>query len=330
MRIHRTYAEPGTLLASLLASLIAARAFAQVIPWPPPPALPSAPTNLSPSAATTASTPATLRWRQGGFFALQPQPPVAQFFRVCVYDTAAQQSCGTPAAQWFYAANDPLLHRTPVIPPFNPPPIVSTHAYRFQLPSNAVALDRALTWNVGACSSQSLASCSYSAAAALHLSTKNIVAVNIDEDLGTARITATPVLRNAGTTASGMFDVHLQILPAFYDPSGTCATSVNAEGVEPGDFAVLANGERIELQSEDVPGAVGIYRQRDGFLYSGETRLSVAAGAMARGGTVDQSLAGESLPGAFLVTMYIDPPPEAIVEYDETDNRRAECHVVFP
>ncbi|HET9475612.1 MAG TPA: hypothetical protein VFO82_17055, partial [Steroidobacteraceae bacterium] len=266
-----------------------------------PPALrPDAPTQLLPNGAANAAIP-TLRWQQGAVYALQPQPPAAQFFRICIYDPAAAQTCGTPAAQWFYGASDPLLHRIAVTRPFNPSPIVSTFAYSLRMPPNAVPLDRRLTWNVGACSSQALTSCSYSRSTALYLSTRNVVAVNINEIPGNARISVTPIVRNAGTTATGVFSVHLRIARALYDASGTCATSIDSEGVESGDVAVTADGEEIVLQSSEVPGTVGIYRRTQALEYDGTASMSLSAGATGAGSSVDHAAIGADLPAAYLI-----------------------------
>jgi hypothetical protein len=294
----------------------------------PPPLTPSAPTNLNPIGAVDAASP-VLRWRQGGFFATQPQPPRAQFFHICIYDVAIRQTCSAPAVDWTYAAADPALHRTPVVPPRNPSQITSTYEYWFQFPVGTLGLDRPLTWNVGACTSQALNSCTYSAPATLRLSTRNILVPAINEMIYTARITMTPDIENSGMADSGEFEMNMRIVRAIIDPSELCATAVSSENVMPGDVAVTSRGEEIVLESSDIDGVVGIYRPPSFPEVERTDRISVPAGTTIQGPTVDQAFRVEDLPAAYLLMVQTDIG-DSIAEFDETDNWRVECHVVFP
>ena len=307
--------------------------FAQVLP---PPLTPSAPTSLSPQPPDTVvhAPNLMLRWRQGGFSATQPQPPNAQHFHICIYDTSiAGQSCSTPTVQWVYAAGATEIHRTAVNSPFGQP-ISGAYAYRFEPPSGTVPFDRWFIWQIGACTSQALTSCRYSAYGYLNLSTKNVTARGIAEQLTSTRIFAGGEVQNNGSTASGTFRTDLYINRALLDPSGVCATNLGSSVVLPTDYVMTATGRSVQVQAGNVPGAVGI--TRDGSLNwfaKAEAYASVGMGMTATTVSLEESLSGVTLPAAFLFTLVVNRPrvgDPRITEYDPADNVRVECHVVNP
>jgi hypothetical protein len=319
---------------AVIAGLLAiAPVFAQVLP---PPLTPSAPTSLSPQPPDTVvhAPNLVLRWRQGGLSATQPQPPNAQHFRICIYDTSiAGQSCSSPTVQWIYAAGAAEIHRTAVNSPFGQP-IPGAYAYRFEPPSGTVPFDRWFVWQIGACTSQALTSCRYSVPGFLHLSTQNLTATDIAEQLTSKRIFAGGEVQNNGSTASGTFRTDLYINRALLDPSGVCATNLSSAVVLPTDYVRTATGRSVPVQAGNVPGAVGI--TRDGSLNwfaKAEGYASVGIGMSATTVSLEESLSGVTLPAAFLFTVAVNYPSvgdPTVTEYDRSDNVRVECHVVNP
>ena len=117
---------------------------------------------------------------------------------------------------------------------------------------------------IGACTSQALTSCRYSTYGFLNLSTKNVTAKRIAEQLTSTRIFAGGEVQNNGSTASGTFRTDLYINRALLDPSGVCATNLGSSVVLATDYVTTATGLSVKVQAADVPGAVGI--TRDGSL----------------------------------------------------------------
>lgn len=297
---------------------------AQVPFQPPLPPKPLAPFQLKPNATVNATAgPPSLQWRQGGWLASSPQPAPARFFRICVYDTKAQQTCAAPEVGLTYAANAAAIHPTPA--PGLPSPVPSVYAFRFDGLPQTLARDRQWTWNVGACTSEAVTSCVNSAPARLTLSTRDLQVIGIDEVIGSSGFELTPIIANMGTTDSGRFRVKMFVHLAVYSEEGRCATSIDDDGVMPGYEAVTFDGRFVELSNQDVPGTVGIERYQ---LRFESAELSLGAGQIIRGPTLARSVAGDDLPGAYLAVAVADTEG-AIDEYDENNNSRAECHVVF-
>ncbi len=298
------------------------------IPFPAPNP-PAASTALRPNAPVDASIPLVLSWRQGGLYATWPQPSVANYFRVCIHGTAAGESCLTTAAanQWLFAASDPQIHRT-LLPARPNEPFPTTYAYRFDLPTQPIPDDQAWLWTVGACRSQARDSCNHADPQQLVLSTKNLYARNIGDYLTAALIVATAEVENNGATHSGTFSTHLVILEAVIDSRGNCAKSFSSDALAAGDTAVIRSGRRVRLQSADVAGTIGVYRNEK-IIGQVTSKASVAAGQAVPAATVEVSLSGMTLPAAFLMIATTDIAND-VAEYDESDNVHVECHVVFP
>jgi hypothetical protein len=316
---------PGRTCALLGGGLLAVSlALAQIPLQPPLPPRPLAPYQLKPNATVNAASGVpSLHWRQGGWLANSPQPAPARFFRLCVYDMKVQQTCDAPQIALTYAANSIELHPTPA--PGVPSPVPSVYIFRFDGLPQTLALDRRWSWNVGACTSQASSSCVNSAPARLTLSTRDLQVIGIDEVISSGGLELTPIIANTGTTDSGRFRVEMFIHLAVYSEEGRCATSLDEDGVMPGYNAVTADGRFVELTNQDVPGTVGIERYT---LTSEYADLSVGPGQIVRGPTLTYSVAGQDLPRAYLATAVADTNT-SVDEYDELNNSRAECHVVF-
>jgi hypothetical protein len=309
-----------------MASARAAQSISPPFLFPTKPAVPS---GLNPNGATNGAAVVRLRWQQGGLYATQPQPPAAEYFRVCVDTPDAAPTCDAPLLHCTFAAADAAIHRTPVASPWGVV-IPSRYAYWFELPSQSSLLDRSLRWTVAACATQSASSCNYAAATPLLLSTRNLKAENLEETITSQYFEVTAILSNTGTSASGTFKLQVGVLEALLDAGGTCATSLGSDAVEPGDIAVTRSGQFIRLQSTDIPGTVGVFRESTYQILLGETQtmtLSAGTTTSATPRATDYSLV--QLPVALIVTMMADDDSE-VAEYDETDNARAECHVVYP
>jgi hypothetical protein len=288
----------------------------------------SLPTMLRPDGVVRADSVVALRWRHS------QSSGARLFFHVCVFEGSKQQGCGAGSFSRLHAADDPEIHRALVASP-------STHVYRLDLPrwqwqGPAVPpLDRALQWRVGACATSAPSSCVYSSDASLHLSTKNVGVQDIDASLGYPVSSFTPHIVNGGATDSGEINTRITLLNAVFAWNGGCETSLSSPSVSPGDIAVTAAGEEIVLGETDVPGTVGVYRASgvfEGKLSEIESTVSVPAGEVIKGATLEQVFPIPfpfPAPIAYMVIVTADID-DAVIEYDEADNRLARCYVVYP
>jgi hypothetical protein len=266
-------------------------------------------------------------WKQGGFFATQQQPPAAAYFRICIYVAAAGQSCDSPAFHWMHAAGATVLNRTPVYSALRGQQVTATYRYSFDVPAD-LELDLSYGWNVGACKSSAPGSCAYPPhPALLRFSTRNLTVTDIEEVIRSDYIAMATEVTNTGITDAGPFRVKSEIVQAEYDEeSGKCATRI-ADSKTP-YRAYTANGEaRNVLPTDDIP-VVGIPLPVVSAVTVDQPQ-GLSAGSAAQRAPLEFYLTGTPLPAAFLFVTQVDSVPD-VVEYDEADNNRAECHVVYP
>jgi hypothetical protein len=326
----RTVGTMKTLaVLSALGVVVAALPASAQSPITPPVMKPKAATNLYPNGVVHAAAVPRLLWKQGGFFATQQQPPPARHFRVCIYDAAAEETCASTQLEWMYAAGAPQLHQTPVYSPLRGQSVTGTHRYSFDVPAGLLA-DRSYHWNVGACKSSDEGSCTYAPhAALLRLSTRNLTVTGIEEGTSTTYVTMLTEVANTGTTDAEPFRVASTIIQAVYDEElGRCATII--ANSETRYLGVTAAGEFVNvLPSDDIP-IVGILLAVNQFeLVDTAKGLSAGSSDLRTPLEVPLSAGNPRLPASFLFITSVDPD-NSVLEYDESDNRRAECHTVYP
>jgi hypothetical protein len=281
------------------------------------------PTALQPDGVVRAGGAVALRWRHSG-----NRP----FFHICVVQSGKQQLCSAGAFNRMYPADAPELDRTLVAAP-------AVYEYRLDVPQwpwqAAIPNDRALLWRVGVCTNSAPASCVYSADARLHLSTKNVGVQDIDAALGYPVSSFTPIIVNSGATDAGKLTTRISVFNAVFAWNGGCETSLSSPAVAPGDIAVTSAGEEAVLGQADVPDTIGVYRASgvfEGKLSELESSLAVRAGDTMKGETLEQVFPIPfpfPAPLAYLVVVTADVD-DALVEYDESDNRLARCYVAYP
>jgi hypothetical protein len=294
----------------------------------PPVTRPMAATNLYPNGVVHAATVPRLLWKQGGFFATQQQPPLARYFRVCIYDPAAE-NCNSTQLEWMYAAGASELHATPVFSPARPQAVTGIHRFSFEVPATLEA-DRSYHWSVGACKSSDEGSCTYPPhAAVLRLSTRNLTVTGIEEATSTTYVTMLTEVANTGTTDTEPFRVASTIIQAVYDEElGRCATIIPDS--ETPYLGVTPAGQLVSvLPSDDIP-IVGILLGTNKFEMVDAPKGLTAGSSELRTPLEARLSPGEPpLPASFLFITSADPDNH-VLEYDEADNHRAECHTVYP
>jgi hypothetical protein len=290
---------------------------------------PTAATNLNPNGVVHAAAAPRLLWRQGGLFATQQQPPPARYFRVCIYDVTAEETCDSTKREWMYAAGVPEFHQTPVYWPLWRQVVTGAYRYSFEVPANVLEPDRSYRWNVGACESSDEGSCTYAQVAFLRLSTRNLTVTGIEEGTSTTYLSTLTEVANTGTSDAEPFRVANAIVQAVYDEdTGRCATEIADS--ERSYLGVTAAGEFVSVRpSDDIP-IVGILLATTQFQLA-DTAEGLAAGSSDLRAPLEVELKPNEppLPASFLFITTVDLDND-VLEYDESDNRRAECHTVYP
>jgi len=328
----------GPAIAAL-GSLWACAAQAQYRPPPQPIPIPQllnplAPGLGAPQEGTHAATPATTRptftWTQGGMTVAQPPAPEANYFVVCL--TTGTTACAWPGT-WNAAAT--AIPRTEIVTWTG----VRTgrYNYTFLAPGNLPAnlIDRELKWNVGACRSQANSSCTFGTAKTVWFSTKDLRADNISDahgsngDLGF--LDWDLVVRNEGSTASGPFGAGM-VYVEVYSAGGNCLTDRNAAVVSPSDYAYLTNGTYVEVADLAANAAIVAIGPSTPFWLIAPRWMhpGLDPGASAVVGSINESFdwkAGETQV-AFVAIAEVDYSG-TLREFDENDNKRVECSVVF-
>lgn len=309
------------------------RPLPQPIPIPLP-ANPSAPGLGAPQEGTHLATPANTRptftWTQGGITVAQPQPPEASYFVICL--NTGTTPCAWPGT-WNAAAT--AIPRTEFVTWTG----IRTgrYSYTFVPPAGLAAnlIDRELKWNVGACRTQANNTCTFGTAKTVWFSTKDLRADNISDAHGSngedGFLDWDLVVRNEGSTASGAFGAGM-VYVEVYSAGGNCLTDRNAAMVSPTDYAYLANGTYVQVQELAANAtivAIGretpLWLVAPRFMHSG-----LNPGTSAVVGSIADSFEWESgeTQRAYIAIAEVDYAG-AIREFDENDNKRVECSVVF-
>jgi hypothetical protein len=313
-------------------------------PFPPKRAtVPLAPIAIAPVSGVARGSAygagLALSWAQGG--ASLARPPAAQHFVVCIGPAAAAGACAWPGQYNMPVASVPSTAY--VHPQFGQQPGV--RAYTWRLPGAATAnlLDRDLAWSVGACTSTSTATCSFSARRDLYWSTRNLTKPdfqNVRRTSGSATggMTMSITGDNAGDSATGPFRVSVQFLEALTDGrTQRCIEDVNAAGLADTDLVIFRSGASQELWSlprdgagrRVAPGVAGISRPPQAMpptdVSVSDVPANTATAMLAQ--NVGFSFSWGSPPAPykrFIGVIKLDANDD-VREWDESDNGKGEC-----
>lgn len=350
----------STLRGWLFAGLVlpATAAIAQISPPPgtggtvelvrPPPTVPTdrplAPAIDSPAAGLSRGghlgTGPTLVWNQGGQVPLnvsKKQPPLAQHFVVCLAPAPA------PACTWpgqFNAAVATIPRQ-----PWTQPQLGATspgrYSYTYAVPAPwANFVDRDLVLTVGACASQTQAACSFSSPRSIRWTAQNIAVSDMGAGQsfsdGTNWAFTVSVTANNEGSAVAPLAARAVIREALQDARYECLRDVNAAGLLATDVVIGRDGSERPVSSLPLDTAgrrigtdvVAIWRQGAFALTANGTTVPLAQGAMDRP-VVEFTATGAwpASPGSpkrFVATVELDSG-STLIEWNETDNRRAKC-----
>lgn len=333
---------------ALLASASVANAQMMINPMLPLPPSPAPANSLKPTGAIPAQaflpTSVTFSWRTGQYYASQPQAGPANSFIVCLYDTAAGETCSSTPLRWVRAASS--FSRTPVTNPYaNPPQIVLMYEYRLDAQTIAATRqDKNLTWKVFACATTVGTFCTDMTPVPLRLSTKNLRAENISTNGSESNrqgVLATAVASNTGTTDSGAFEGHLELWEVYYDPvARSCRTDLSWPQLPANASVIIANGTTrtvsglprrpdgsFDTRGLDIRGifAPGMGHDDDSFA----TKLAAGAREVplednSHGPTLTHDPNSPTDRAAWVMFMKLDTL-DSVKEFDELDNLRIEC-----
>lgn len=335
MRRHTQpeYSPPAVLATALAMVCAGGTSAAQTFPPIAPPGggspTPRAPSLTAPRHTVQASVGSTLALQWTQFLHAPFRAPQPNYFIICVFEPATS-SCSTAPLDWTLATS-----AIPRIPLMSAGHLIG-HSYTFELPDplSAKQLDRPLQWSVGACTTTLAASCTFAAPMNLWLSTKDLAATNVSDGMsGATYLYAEGEVSNLGASASGPFRAVLSIWPAIYDTTtASCLTDVDSSLAMNG-YAHTKAGELLDISQLplgpdnklDVSGhrIVGITAEI-GPLVTEAVTVRLNAGDVAY---VVQADTAAVAPAAFVTLLFADAT-DAVTEYDETDNRLRECHVI--
>lgn len=201
-----------------------------------------------------AETPLTIEWRHGGITSDRRLPSRAHRFVVCFYDPNEAQACGGDDADVLFVSEDTTaISRTrlelsglfySVLDYLAP---LYDYTYEISLPVNA--LDRLLTWTVGACSGGAqLETCALATPERqLGVATHNLVAVEIDADRFGADVVFEVLLRSEGETTSDPYEVSVIVWEIMQDDNRQPLLDPLDQDVEADDIAITTAGDEVSI-----------------------------------------------------------------------------------
>jgi hypothetical protein len=328
------------LLAGMLPIIVAVGASgdAQVKP-PPAPVL--APTLVRPVAGTVhrydvGSSGTTFSWDQGPGIRTPTAPPFPSIFLQCL------SRVGDPACSTATATSSDLAGSLPSVPVRNLPN-PSVVAYRYS-PVKTVPdthLDQPIQWQVAACRTGADSTCVKSAPRALWFSTKDIAAVNVSANAySTHEYNVSGEVRNLGSTDSGEFTVQIATWAVIVDTDrNACAKDPNHPYLRNEKTLYVIDSKGVPTQFADLPvdsagnyivsDVIGIYWPGSFFQSGNFTAASQPPLQNRPRGVASQTLSiGASRPQAYVSVVIVDPF-NTLVEFDETNNRHAECDMLY-
>ncbi len=332
----------GQALAVLALTVVHGTCEAQIFgPLPPteplqrtPAAGATAPAGGVDASAQLVDARPAFTWRHGGLYPFFPRPAAPTHFAVCLYDPAVAPPCTQASATW--------LEPVGAIPSIPSPPITGgrpgEYDYTFRPSADvpAALLDRSVRWSVGACTSTT---CSFSPTRDLWLSTRNVFPERLllRESSGNILRLADRV-RNRGTTDTHLFYAQLDFWNVLMTNGRTCQRDVNDAQVAVTDLVITNTGDLVAVSQlprdmatgRRIPPAAGVQAiHRPGTWKSpsfGDPRANVAAGQL-REFAFPNVYTPLPAPRAYAARA-IEDVARVVREWNESDNARAECHVI--
>lgn len=317
---------------------IGALGSAQVLP-PPPPVL--APTLVRPSAGTVhrydvGSPGTTFSWDQGPGLRTVGSPPYPSIFLQCL------RRVGDPACSTSTATSSDLAGSLASVPVRNLAN-QSIVAYRYS-PLKMVPdthLDQPIQWQVASCRTSADSTCVKSAPRALWFSTKDIAAVNVSANpYSTHEYNVSGEVRNLGSTDSGSFTIQIATWAVIVDlDRNACAKDPNHPYLRNQRTLYVIDSKGVPTQLADLPldaagnyivsDVIGIYSPGSFFQSGNFTAASQPPLQSRPRGVASQTISlGAARPQAFVSVAIVDPF-NTLVEFDETNNRHAECDMLY-
>lgn len=332
-----------SLLLPAFLSIIAATGspgVAQVMLPPPPSPQVAAPILVGPVGGTVyrydvASAGTTFSWDQPAGLSASPYRRYPSIFLQCL------RRIGDPACTTATASSSDLAGSLSSVPIRNLPNwTISAYRYSPQKTVPATHLDQLIEWQVASCSSSADSSCVKSAPRTLWFSTKDIAATNISANAHTAyEYNVSGEVRNLGSTDSGTFTIQIATWAVIVDlDQNACAKDPNHPYLRDNKALYVINSKGVPTQFADLPldaagnyianDVIGIYQPGSFFQSGNFTAASQPPQGRPRGVASQTISIGASRPQAFVSLAIVDPF-NTMVEYDETNNRHAECDMLY-
>jgi hypothetical protein len=326
----------GTLLVALLLWTTVSAAQIANPSNPSPLSNPLRPALAAPEGVirTDPALPVTLQWRQQEI-APTSTNAAARYFLLCVY-VRATSDCASAPLRWLHSAT--RIQRAAVTrPSTSGPPFVTAYDYTFSIVLSPEMIDQQVDWRVGACGSERESSCTF-ITTPVWFSTHNLTAMNISDGFSTPRMLyVSGEVRNGGMNFSGPFETKLTVYNALLDESGRCLTDLTAEGLGvPEAYVLTDEGERIFIPDlpRDANGRPDARPHVVRAIVGGNAAEVVTSvhGGLSAGDSATVVEATHDVfsgPIAFGTLLHVDSS-NALAEYDESDNTKGECHIIYP
>ncbi|MBK6598326.1 MAG: hypothetical protein IPG25_10760 [Proteobacteria bacterium] len=323
---------------------------ARVILPPPVPAA-RAPTIVSPAAHSLLRgerpnlTSLSIRWDQPGVIFHPTFDPAPQFFVVCIRPLSGGAPCSWPG-DWNAIAGS--IPNTVIRSTF--PNIALGYRYTFALPSAIPdnKLDVPVVLTVGACSGAKNSACSFGAGVSVQISSLDLDAENIAITVPSATtVSVSGQAINRGTgPIPGTFTGSVTVFKARINAFDQCIRDPSAAGLanDPNIIAMFDNGSGAFVTTLprgsngvidsshivaliDVASAAAPVISMVGNPVPGANYVPQVSSAR---GVVDAEFAVpvSDRPVGFVATFTVDASRQ-VMEYDETNNVKVECDVVF-
>lgn len=308
---------------------------------PPPPVPPVAtPVLVRPAAGTvhrydvgTAGTIFT--WDQPAGLGSSTYVPYPSIFLQCL------RRAGDPACSTGTANSSDLAGSLPSVPVRNfPNQAIVAYRYSPQKTVPDTHLDQPIEWQVGACRTGADSTCVKSAPRTLWFSTKDIAATNVSANPYNAyEYNVSGEVRNLGSTDSGTFTIQIATWAVIVDlDRNDCAKDPNHPYLRNDKTLYVINSKGVPTQFADLPldsagnyivsDVIGIYPPGAFFQSGNFTAASQPPQSRPRGVASQTIQLGASRPQAFVSVAIVDPF-NTLVEFDETNNRHAECDMLY-
>ena len=327
------------------ATLLAAAGLAHAQLFPPPAATLQAPVQVKPGGTVIeydyAAPNLSFVWDQGPVI-VAPGSSYPSQFVLCL------KRINEGACSHATATHNPLASAIPSVllrAPWTFAPIAYRYTFTPTIPD--IKLDEVVAWQVGGCTKSTDSSCAFSAQTWIVISTQDIQAINLSNNVSGPDYIITAQARNRGSRMSREFKAHLEAWDVLYDPvAERCMNNPNDPSVknETTLYAIDSKGNVTQFAAlpRDAAGnyvvsnVVAIYRPNAGYQWHDSTLehliLPPTAG-MANPprtdlGNFSVSVPQNTRPRAVATKLTVDSGAD-LIEFNESNNSIAECEPIF-